>query len=201
MSDTRECETRSYATLMKSSMIQQTTQQIPARPELDLPQSGSKDDDETWLTEPTGCKTTTTPKVAAEAIIAAEAINAAEACSSAEDPFHPHPKTQPVAEPDLPRTQAPANSDHAKECDLPGPLSRDDDEDSSPLIKDLDLADHIPCSTRDMTTSGHDESTLTHSLGASALGSETTISENANLTDSNRKVTPASPPENAKLTL
>ena len=83
---------------------------------------------------------------------------------------------------------------------MPGPLSRDDDEDSSPLIQDLDPADHVPCSTRDMTTSGHEDPTLTHSLGASALGSETFNSENANFTDSDRKMTPASLPQSAKLT-
>ena len=89
-------------------------------------------------------------------------------------------------------------------------MSWDDDEDSSPLVQDLDLADHVPCLTRDMTTSGHDEPTLTHSLGASAHGSEIPIAQNAKLTGNNRKVTPASPrltaasekaeEENAKLT-
>ena len=78
---------------------QQPTQQISATTELDLPQSGSENDDETWLTEPTECKTTISIEVAAEA------INAAEACSIAKDPFHQHSKTQPVAEQDLPRTQ------------------------------------------------------------------------------------------------
>ena len=74
---------------------------------LDLPQSGSEDDDETWLTGPNGCKTTTPTKVVAEA------TNAAEACQKSEDPFHHHSRTQPVAEPDLPRTPEPANSAHA----------------------------------------------------------------------------------------
>ena len=157
--------------------------------EMDLPQSGSEDEDETWLTETTGSKTTTATEAVSESDPPVEVhLNSVEA-------FHQHSKTQPVAEPDLPRISA-----HAQERGLPGPLSRDDEEDSSPLIQDLDLADHVPCSTRDMTTFGHDDATLTHSLGASAHGSETTISENANLTDSDRKVTPASPPENAKLT-
>ena len=132
-------------------MNQRSTQQISATTE-DLPQSGSEDDDETWLTEPTGCKTTTSIKVTAEA------INTAEASTVAKDPFHQHSRTQPVAEPDLPRTTT-----VTREYDLPGPLSRDDDEDSSPLILDSDLADHVPCSTRDMTTSGHENPTLTQS--------------------------------------
>ena len=52
-------------------------------------------------------------------------------------PFRQHMKTPSVAEPNLPQTQDPANFAHAIECDLPGPMSRDDDEDSSPLVQDL----------------------------------------------------------------
>ena len=192
----RECQTRSSNYLKKSSM-DKPTQQIPAITELDLPQSGSEDDDETWLTGSNRYNTTTPIKVAAEA------INAAEACQKSEDPFHQHSKTQPVAEPALPRTPDPATSANAFECGSPGPLSRDDDEDSSPIVLDLDLADHVPCSNCDMTTSGHENPTLTHSLGASALGSETSNSKNAHSTDSDRKVTPECSPhpeENAKLT-
>ena len=45
---------------------------------------------------------------------------------------------------------------------LSGPQSQDDDEDSSPL-QDLNLADHVPCSNRDMTTFGHiNHKPLTH---------------------------------------
>ena len=155
--------------------------------ELELPQSGYEDEDETRLTEPTRNKVTTSTE------IVSESDPPADMCLNYVEAFHQHPKTQSVAEPDLPRTPDPATSAHAQERDLPGPLSRDDDEDSSPLIQDLDLADYVPCSTRDMTTSGHDNPTLTHSLGASALGSEIPTSQNAKLTGSDWKVTPASP--------
>ena len=126
----REYQTRSYAPLKKSSMIQQTDQHLSATAELDFPQSGSKDDDETWLTEPTGCKTINPIKVAAEA------INAAEACwvrnPVAVDPFRSHPKTQPVAEPDpfritvpvVTTTSAAPCSTFGHGCDMPGPSPR-----------------------------------------------------------------------------
>ena len=100
----------------------------------------------------------------------------------------------------MPRSAAQC-SISGSERDWPGPQSRDDDEDSSPLIQDLDLADHVPCSTRDMTTSGHEYPTLTHPLGASALGSGIHGSENAKLTDSDRRVTPECPVKYAKLTV
>ena len=183
----RECQTRSYATLKgKSSMIQRSTPNASAKQlytELDLPQSGSGDDDETWFTELTGIKNTTTTEAVSESDMPADKhLNSVEA-------FHQHPRTRSAAEPDLPRTP----SDHVKERDLPGPLSRDDDEDSSPYVQDLDSADHVPCSSSTMTTSGHNDKTLTHSLGASAHGSEFPIAPNANLTGSDRKVTPVSP--------
>ena len=146
----RECQTRSTALLKKSSM-KQTAQQISATSELDLPQPGSEDDDETWLTGPTGCKTTTSIKVAAEACWVHNSV--------LKDPFHQHSKTQLVAEPDLPRTIA-----IARGCGLPGPQSQDDDEDSSPIVQELDRAEHTQCSS-------NYHSTLTLSLGASALGS------------------------------
>ena len=50
---------------------------------------------------------------------------------------------QPVAEPDLPRTLDSAHSSNAKKYGLPGPLSQDNDEDSSPFVQDWDLADHV----------------------------------------------------------
>ena len=115
--------------------------------------------------------------------------------------FHQNPKSQPVAEPDLPRITVPIVttisaapcSINGRERDLPGPRSQDDDEDSSPYVQDLNSADHVPCSSSTMTTSGHNDKTLTHSLGASAHGSEFPFAPNANLTGSDRKVTPASP--------
>ena len=103
---------------------------------------------------------------------------------------------QPVAELDLPRTLDPAHSSNAKKYGLPGPLFQDNDEDSSPFVQDWDLADHVPCSTRDMTTSGHDDPTLTHSLGTRAHGSENSTSQNAKLTATSRKAVE----KNAKLT-
>ena len=79
-------------------------------------------------------------------------------------------RTQSVAEPDLPRTPDSALSTPVIGCDLPGPMSRDDDEDSSPFVFALDLAEHTRCSNYDMTTFGHEEATLTHNwwLGAHA---------------------------------
>ena len=101
----------------------------------------------------------------------------AEACIQAEEywkviiPSHLNLRTHSVAEPNLPRTEEPILTPksavlctiNGSECDLPGLMSRDDDEDSSPLVQDLDLAEHIPCSTHDTTTSGHGSNTLTHS--------------------------------------
>ena len=129
--------------------MKHSTQQITATSELDLFQPGSEDDDETWLTGTIGCKTTTTTEVAAGA------ISAAEACRFAEDPFHQHSKTQPVAEPNLPRITVPVDtttsaapcSTVSHGCDLPGPQSQDDDEDTSPIVQELDRAEHTQCSS------------------------------------------------------
>ena len=156
----RECQARSTDYLKKTSMIQQSTPNASAKQcaELDLPQSGSEDEDETWLAEFAGSQDNAETK-------------AAEAGNTKEATFQPSPTNRLCADPGLrrtdepivmPRSAAPCSID-GSECDLPGPLSRDDDEDSSPLIQDLDLADHVPCSNRDMTTFGHDESTLTQS--------------------------------------
>ena len=97
-----------------------------------------------------------------------------------------HASAKQYAEPNLLRTR----------CDLPGPGSQDDDEDSSPIVQELDRAEHTRCSSNYYPT-------LTLSLGASALGSEksplatpTSPSQNAHLTDSTEKVEG----ENAKLT-
>ena len=194
----RECQTRSYAPLKKSSTIRQTNQHLSATAELDLPQSGSEDDDETWLTEPTGCKTTHPTKVAAEA------TNAAEACWApnpvAMDPFRSHPKTQPVAEPDLPRTTTATRG-----CDLPGFRSQDDDEDSSPIVQKPDRAEHPRCSSYryTLTQSGFLMATLvvgTDSKEWVTTGSTNNTSPNqlnldsevAQRTSNNRKATPAS---------
>ena len=180
----RESQTRSSDYLKKSSMnqhaqqisattsqrAQRTTQQISATSELDLPQSGSEDEDEAWPTEGTN-----------------ERIQAANELG-----FPQYPKTTPSADPVLLRTQFPANSANANEGDLPGPQSRDDDEDSSPFVQDLDLEDSTSCSNRETTTRGHPNTKpLTLSLGTRAHGSE-------NL----QRMTPASPTrENAKLTI
>ena len=179
-----------------SQCAQRSTPQISATTEPDLPQFGSEDDDETWLTELIGSKATGPHEAPKQAYIQAWGI-----FWSNNDPSHQNLKTQPGADPVLPRITVPVVATKSAApcstigygCDLPGPQSQDDDEDSSPIVQELDRAEHTQCSNY--------HSTLTHSLGASALGSETFISENANLTDSDRKVTPASPPQSAKLTI
>ena len=114
-------------------------------------------------------------------------------------------KTILSADPVLLRTPDPAISAEpintpisAAQCQIngstigvPGPQSQDDDEDSSPYVQDLDLEDQVSCSNREMTTFGHTNTKpLTLSPGTRAHGSE-------NL----QRVTPASLPQNAKLTL
>ena len=127
-------------------MIQRSTPIASAKQtqsELDLPQSGSEDEDETWLAEFTGSQNKAETR-------------AAEAQGHKEATFQPNPTDQLCADPGLPRTHEPIVtprsaaqcSINGSERNLPGPLSLDDDEDSSPLIQDLDLADHVPCSER-----------------------------------------------------
>ena len=142
----RESRTRSADYLKKPSMKQhaqqisattsqhaeQSTQQISATTELELPQSGSEDDDETWLTELKGCEAPSR---------AAEAYTQLNEYWKTIGPFHPTPTIHSAAEPVLLRTPDSALSASADSCALPGPLSRDDDEDSSPRTQDLDLAD------------------------------------------------------------
>ena len=93
------------------------------------------------------------------------------------------------AEPDLPRTQDPAISAPAIEVsDLPGPLSRDDDEDSSPRPQDLYLAEHTSCSNHGLTTLGQESTALTHQ--GLLDGNPTTCKDppgSANLTGSTSK--------------
>ena len=113
--------------------------------------------------------------------------------------------TQPVVEPALPRITVPFVTSisaapcttNGSVCDLHGRQSQDDDEDSLPIVHELDLADHVPCSTRDMTTSGHENPTLTQ------LGFE--MATPAVGTDSKGLVTTGSsrnpPQQNANLTL
>ena len=101
-----------------------------------MPQSGSEDDDETWLMELTGSE-------AVSPIMLPRKRAQMEEYWKTISPFHPTLKTQSVAEPNLPRTPDPTTSANVNECDLPGPMSWDDDEDSSPLTQDLDLAKHI----------------------------------------------------------
>ena len=114
MSDLCESQTRSPDYLKKPSMnqhaqqisatlpqrAQRTTQQISATSELDLPQSGSEDEDEMWLTELNGSEAGSTTKAAAEAYTQLEEY------LKAIDTFYQHLKThnQSVAEPNLPRT-------------------------------------------------------------------------------------------------
>ena len=97
------------------------------------------------------------------------------------------------------------------ERDLPGPQSQDDDEDSSqmgeessPIVQELEPADHVPCSSSTMTTPGHLDETLTllgfemptHAVGTDSKGLVTTGSD--------RKVTPellSTDRQNAHLTM
>ena len=165
----RESQTRSTDYLKKPSMnqhaqqisattsqrAQRSTQQISAPSRLDLPQSGSEDNDEAWLTELTGCK------ISSKAID--EAYYQWEREWRARNPPHLTPRTQSEADPDLLRKPDPATfANGNKVSDLPGPLSWDDDEDSSPRTQELDLAEHSSCSTSDLTTLGQESTTLTH---------------------------------------
>ena len=126
--------------------------------ELDLPQYGSEAEVETCHAEFAGNLDKAESKIA-------------ETLDTKEATFQPNPKNQLCADPVLPRTTQPTVTPNSVElctingyeCVFPGPSSRDDDEDSSPLLQDLDLADHVPCSNRNMTTSGHDSTeTLTY---------------------------------------
>ena len=103
-----------------------------------MTQFGSEDDDEAWLTELIGFEAVSPIN------IAAEAYTQAEDCWKTINPPLQTLKIYSVAEPDLPQTPDLPLSANANECNLPGPLSRDDDEDSSPRTQDMDLAKHIP---------------------------------------------------------
>ena len=78
-------------------MIQRSTSNASAKQlqtELDLPQSGSEDEDETWLAEFAGSQDSAETKTA-------------EAGNTKEATFHPTPNNHSVADPDLPRTDEP----------------------------------------------------------------------------------------------
>ena len=90
---------------------------------------------------------------------------------------------------------------NGSERDLPGPLSRDDDEDSSPLIQDLDLANHVTCSTRDMTTFGHEANAFTHSGFLMATQVVATHLKRLGTPGSNRKMTPESRESTQKIAI
>ena len=66
----RECQTRSTELLKKPSM-KQSTQQTSAISELNLPQFGSEDADEAWLTELIGSEATGPREAAKQAYIQA----------------------------------------------------------------------------------------------------------------------------------
>ena len=178
----QESQTRSTDYLKKPSMnqhaqkisattsqrAQQSTQKISVTSELDLPPSGSEDDDETWLTELIGSEAVS--QIAVEEFAQMEEylmdINLSRISTSVTG-YQPVSSyvtngvvTQSVAELDLPLT--PLSSD-TNECHLPRPMFRDGDEDSLPLTQVLDLVEHIACSTHDMTTSVHESNSLTHS--------------------------------------
>ena len=160
----RECQTRSTATLKKPSMnkhtqqisattslcAQRSTQQLSATTEPDLPQFGSEDDDETWLTELIGSETTGPREAANQAYIQAWGI-----FWHRNDTLHQNLKSQSEVDPVLPRITVPVVttlsaapcSTIGHGCDLPGPQSQDDDEDSSPIVQELDRAEHTQCSS------------------------------------------------------
>ena len=80
---------------------QRYTKQISAITELDLPQSGSEDDDETWFNELIGSEATGAHEAAKEAYIQFEEY------LKIISPSRQNLKTQSVGEPDLPRTTQP----------------------------------------------------------------------------------------------
>ena len=98
-----------------SQRAQRSTQQISATTELDLPQTGSEDDGETLLIELIGSEATGPHEAAKQAY-----IQHWEGYWKTVSPSRQNLKTRSVAEPDLPRTQDPAISANANECDLPG---------------------------------------------------------------------------------
>ena len=155
-----------------------------------MPQFGSEDDDEAWLTELIGFEAVSPIN------IAAEAYTQAEECWKTINPPLQTLKIHSVAEPGLPQTPDLALSANPNECDLPGPLSRDDDEDSSPRTQDMDLAKHIPCSTPGMTSFGREHNSLTYS--GFLMGPPVVVSDfkTFGTTGSNRKVTPRHPQQN-----
>ena len=165
----------------------QSTHQISATSELDLSQFGSEDDDKTWFIELIGGKATGPYKAAKQVY-----MDHWEGYLKIASPSHRNLKNQSLAEPDLPLTPNPSISATANECGLPGPRSRGDDENSSPIVQYSDPADHVP-------NSNHHGATLVHSQGTRAHGSETANSENAKLTDNDRKVTPTSTPQEVEL--
>ena len=146
---------------------QRYTKQISAITELDLPQSGSEDDDETWFTELIGSEATGAHEAAKEAYIQFEEY------LTIFSPSRQDLKTQSVGEPDLPRTTQPLVTPISAApctisgygCDLPGPQSQNDDEDSSPCVQDSHLAEHPQYSSYDMTTFGHEDETFTTQFG------------------------------------
>ena len=99
---------------------------------------------------------------------------------NSEDSFCCRPGSASNHSASCPTTSAAPCSTIGHGCDLPGPQSQDDDEDSLPIVQELDRAEHTQCSSY--------HPPLTHSLGASAHGSEKLP-----------QVTPASPPTNANL--
>lgn len=83
---------------------------------------------------------------------------------TAEEPtLYRHLKTQPGANPLLPRTTQPTVTPNSAalstikgyELGLPGPRFRDDYQDFSPFFLELDCADPFLCSKFGMTPLGH----------------------------------------------
>ena len=113
---------------------------------------------------------------------------------SKNDASHQNLKTQPGADPVLPRITMPVVTTKSAApcstigygCDLPRPQSQDDDEDSSPIVQELDRAEHTQCSRYHSTLTQLGFKMSTPAVGTDSKGLVTT--------GSTRKVTPKSSP-------
>ena len=147
---------------------QRYTKQISAITELDLPQSGSEDDDETWFNELIGSEATGAHEAAKEAYIQFEEY------LKIISPSRQNLKTQSVGEPDLPRTTQPLVTPiSAAPCTISGYLWMWFAWTPVPrrwwrlftMRSGFAPAEHPQCSSYDMTTFGHEDETFTTQFG------------------------------------
>ena len=97
--------------------------------------------------------------------------------------LHQNLKTQLGADPVLPRITMPVVttisaapcSTIGHGCGLPGPQSQDDDEDSSPILQELDRAEHTQCSSYHPTLTQFGFKVATHVVGTDSKGLVTTV--------------------------